>query len=77
MTRQSESTELVSVDEIKNRDSNQSAAPQRRGRRVWEKIVAMRWRKMGIAFIIVVDAFLLNASISLIGVFFPTEVSKN
>lgn len=73
MTRQAESTELTSINDEKDRDSSQSRTTNRE---IWRKIAAVRWREIVIASIIVMDLFLLNASISLIGVFFPNKVSK-
>ena len=79
MTRQTaESTELVPVNERKDRDQSASAkrAQPKLHRRIWRKIASVRWREVVTASIIVMDMFLLSASISLIGVFFPTEVSQ-
>ena len=63
MTLQEKSTELISLSD-------------RKVQRIRRKIVTVRWRELITASIIVLDLFLLNASISLIGVFFPTEVSR-
>ena len=41
---------------------------------IWRRIVAMRWREIVTASIIMMNLFLICASISLIGIFFPTEV---
>ena len=41
---------------------------------IWRRIVAMRWREIVTASIIMMNMFLICASISLIGIFFPTEV---
>ena len=79
MTRQTaESTELVPANERKDRDQSASAqrAQPKLHRRIWRKIAAMRWRETVTASIIVMNMFLLCASISLIGVFFPAEVSQ-
>ena len=78
MTRQTaESTELVPVNERKDRDQSASARAQPKlHRRIWRKIAAVRWRDVVTASIIVMDMFLLSASVSLIGVFFPSEVSQ-
>lgn len=80
MTRQAaESTELVPINERKDGDRSASAPSAQRPklhRRIWRKIAAMRWKEIVTGSIIVMDMFLLCASISLIGVFFPTEVSR-
>ena len=75
MTRQEKSTELIplSDQEVQN---DQPAPRNTLHRRIWRKIVTVRWRELITASIIVLDLFLLYASISLIGVFFPTEVSR-
>lgn len=76
MTQQAESTELVPNGDKKDKDhSTPGVAQPALYQRVWRKIAAVRWREMVTASIIVIDLFLLYASISLIGVFFPTEVS--
>ena len=79
MSQPTESTGLLSSrrdqqDKAHSTPPTQESADQ--GERiVWRKIASVRWKEMITASIIVLDLFLLYASISLIGVFFPTEVS--
>ena len=87
MTRQTaaESTELqpLSVNDGK-KDGDQSsssttelepiASQAKLQQGIWRRIVAMRWREIVTASIIMMNLFLICASISLIGIFFPTEV---
>ena len=79
MSQPTESPGLLSSrhdqqDVTRSIPSTQESADQ--GERiVWRRIASVRWKEMITASIIVLDLFLLYASISLIGVFFPTEVS--
>ena len=81
MTRQeAESTELEPIcngrKDGESGDEPPARAQPKLHQRLWRNIAAVRWRELVTASIIVLDLFLLCASISLIGVFFPTEVSQ-
>ena len=71
MTLIEKSAEVIPLSEV----PDQSVPPHSAlHRRIWRKIATVRWREMITASIIVLDLFLLYASILLIGVFFPAEV---
>lgn len=55
-------------------DNDSSNPPLLLSKRIREKIAAVRWRAFITTTIIFLGYFLLNASISLIGVFYPAEV---
>ena len=79
-----ESTELLPLpinDGKKDGDQSASttdleptASQAKLQQRIWRRVVAVRWREIVTASIIMMNLFLIYASISLIGIFFPTEV---
>ena len=70
---QTESNGRIPVTEY---DTNNEAQPLPLNERIRQKIATVRWKELITTAIIVVDLFLLYASISLIGVFFPAEVGR-
>ena len=68
---QTESDGLILVTDINNAEFRSLPLKER----VRQKITTVRWKELVTTAIIVLDLFLLYASISLIGVFFPAEVS--
>ena len=68
---QTESNGLMSVMDTNNAE----VRPLPLKERIRQKITTVRWKELVTTAIIVMDLFLLYASISLIGVFFSAEVS--
>ena len=65
----------VAADSDIHDERSKPAAPTLR-ERICQKLATVRWRALITTCVILVDYFLLNASISLIGVFYPAEVSN-
>lgn len=68
---QAESDGLIQVVDTNNEEVQSLPLKER----IRQKIATVRWKALVTTAIIVVDLFLLYASISLIGVFFSAEVS--
>ena len=75
MTQPTESTGLLPNRDQGREDHSTPCTQSADQQIIRRRVASVRWRAMITAAIIVLDLFLLYASISLIGVFFPTEVS--
>ena len=69
-----EAESTINLKPVVEESDDSSTPPLPLRQRISQKLAKVRWRAFFTTSIIVIILFIMNSSISLIGVFFPAEV---